>query len=99
MTNVITCTVMILILQYYIPCVHQVHVGPVRPVSKGTVRLKSIDPSQHPAIDPNYLSTHKDIEDFKLCIKYSREIFQQKVTMNFTSKCIVDAIIYEYPLF
>ncbi len=35
----------------------QVHVGPMRPTSRGFLELKSKDPREHPRIDPKYLST------------------------------------------
>ena len=38
----------------------QVHVGPMRPTSRGYLKLKSKDPRQHPIIDPNYLSTGEE---------------------------------------
>ncbi|KAI0648961.1 GMC oxidoreductase [Trametes meyenii] len=33
----------------------------LRPTSKGTIRLKSSDPHEHPIIDPQYLSTEHDV--------------------------------------
>ncbi len=58
----------------------QVHVGPVRSDSVGTVRLRSADPAAPPRIQPRYLSTQSDVDAFRLCIQHSREIFQQKVS-------------------
>ena len=37
----------------------QVHVGPMRPTSRGWLKLKSNDPREYPVINPNYLSTGK----------------------------------------
>lgn len=38
---------------------YQVHVGPMRPTSRGQLRLVSANPRDHPEIDPRYLSTGK----------------------------------------
>ncbi|XP_061716605.1 ecdysone oxidase-like [Cydia pomonella] len=35
----------------------------LRPYSRGTIRLTSTDPLQHPAIFPNYLSDERDVEE------------------------------------
>lgn len=55
----------------------QAHVGPMRSASRGTVRLKSADPVQAPAILFNYMSTEQDWADFRRCIRLTREIFAQ----------------------
>ncbi|KAJ8015837.1 hypothetical protein DPEC_G00000500 [Dallia pectoralis] len=57
---------------------YQVHVGPMRSTSVGSVKLKSASPLEHPLIQPNYLSTDIDIQEFRDCVKLSREIFTQK---------------------
>ncbi|KAM8930767.1 choline dehydrogenase, mitochondrial [Pelodytes ibericus] len=62
---------------------YQVHVGTMRCTSVGWLKLKSSDPRDHPLINPNYLSTEKDVLDFRQCIKLSREIFAQKVFDKF----------------
>ena len=36
----------------------------IHPKSRGTIRLKSTDPFDHPSIDPRYLEEKKDIEVF-----------------------------------
>ncbi|OCT58656.1 choline dehydrogenase, mitochondrial [Xenopus laevis] len=61
----------------------QVHVGTMRATSLGCLKLKSSDPTDPPIIDPKYLSTEKDIVDFRKCVKLSREIFAQKAFDNF----------------
>ena len=38
----------------------QAHVDQLRPTSRGTIKLASNDPLQHPLIDPNYLDTEHD---------------------------------------
>ena len=37
--------------------------NPCRPSSRGQIELVSADPAMHPSIQPNYLSTEKDIAD------------------------------------
>lgn len=37
--------------------------NPCRPTSRGHLELRSADPTRHPAIHPNYLSTQADIDD------------------------------------
>jgi choline dehydrogenase len=48
----------------------------LRPESRGHVRIKSADPSQAPAIDPNYLATARDRETLVAGVKTLRRIFQ-----------------------
>ena len=55
----------------------QVHVGPNRPASKGHVQIRSAKPSANPSILFNYLSDERDREDFRRCIRLSREILTQ----------------------
>ncbi len=56
----------------------QAHVGPMRPTSRGHVRLKSADPRQAPEILFNYLETAQDRQEFRDGIKLTREIFARK---------------------
>jgi choline dehydrogenase len=55
----------------------QAHVGPLRSPSRGTIRLRSADPVDPPAILFNYMSEEKDRADFRHCIRLTREIFAQ----------------------
>ncbi|MEL6235052.1 MAG: choline dehydrogenase [Pseudomonadota bacterium] len=55
----------------------QAHVGPMRSASRGTVRLRSADPAEPPAIRFNYMSEAQDWADFRTCIRLTREIFGQ----------------------
>ena len=50
----------------------------MRPTSRGWLKLKSKDPTAHPVIQPNYLSTEIDRWEMRESIKLSREIFAQK---------------------
>ncbi|MCJ7871907.1 choline dehydrogenase [Phaeobacter sp. J2-8] len=56
----------------------QAHVGPMRSPSRGSVMLNSADPADDPRILFNYMSHAKDWEDFRTCIRLTREIFAQK---------------------
>jgi choline dehydrogenase len=55
----------------------QAHVGPMRPTSRGELRLQSADPHQHPLIQPNYLTTEQDVREMRDAVKLTREIFGQ----------------------
>ncbi len=55
----------------------QTHVGPMRSASRGEVTLKSTDPREAPRILFNYMSQESDWEDFRTCIRLTREIFGQ----------------------
>lgn len=55
----------------------QAHVGPMRSKSRGRVQLTSSDPAAKPSILFNYMSHEEDWEDFRHCIRLTREIFAQ----------------------
>ena len=55
----------------------QAHTGPMRSVSRGVVTLRSNDPADDPKILFNYMSEPSDWEDFRRCIRLTREIFAQ----------------------
>ncbi len=55
----------------------QAHVGPMRSKSRGAVTLGSRDPREAPKILFNYMSQPEDWEDFRTCIRLTREIFAQ----------------------
>jgi len=57
---------------------YQVHVGPMRPASRGGITLRSADPRVHPRIQPNYLTEERDRIEMRRSIELSREIFAQK---------------------
>jgi len=61
----------------------QVHVGSLRATSKGSLKLKSANPFDHPIIDPNYLATEIDRWELRECVKLTREIFKQKAFDEF----------------
>ena len=55
----------------------QAHVGPMRSTSRGAVTLRSADPAAAPVIRFNYMSQPRDWEEFRACIRLTREIFSQ----------------------
>ena len=56
----------------------QVHTGPMRSKSRGTVRLRSGDPAAAPEIRFNYMSHPDDWTEFRKVIRLTREIFAQE---------------------
>lgn len=54
-----------------------VHSCQLRPESRGTVRLKSRDPFENPAIDPNYLATENDRRTLRDSVRMVRDIVGQ----------------------
>ena len=55
----------------------QAHVGPMRSQSRGSVTLRSADPAAPPVIRFNYMSHPDDWQEFRQCIRLTREIFAQ----------------------
>ncbi|MZI92467.1 choline dehydrogenase [Vibrio sp. CAIM 722] len=55
----------------------QVHVGPNKPLSRGKIWIESSDPKAKPAIKFNYLQHEQDIQDWRDCIRLTREILAQ----------------------
>ena len=64
----------------------QVHVGPMRSTSTGHVKLKSRNPEEHPLIDPKYLSTQQDVEEFRSAVRLTREIFEMPALQKFSKR-------------
>lgn len=61
----------------------QAHVGPMRSPSRGKVWLRSNNPLDPPRIQFNYMSTEQDWDDFRNCIRLTREIFAQDAFKEF----------------
>jgi choline dehydrogenase len=57
---------------------YSLHVCLLRPESTGRIFLRSSDPKDYPAIDPNYLATRNDMTTMIDGVKIGREIFAQK---------------------
>ena len=53
------------------------HVCQLRPESRGEIRLRSIDPTETPLIQPNYLSEARDRETMREAFKAMREVMHQ----------------------
>ncbi|MFY2825830.1 choline dehydrogenase [Ruegeria sp. MALMAid1280] len=64
----------------------QAHVGPMRSPSRGAVTLRSDKPEDAPVIRFNYMSHDQDWEDFRKCIRLTREIFGQDAFKPFAGK-------------
>ena len=62
---------------------YQMHIGPMRPTSKGYLKLKTRNPKDHPTIVANYCSTEGDMQEMRDSITLAREIFQQKAFDEF----------------
>lgn len=56
---------------------YQVHIGPMYSDARGTVRIRSQDPWQHPALQFNYLSTDQDRREWIEAIRIARRILNQ----------------------
>ena len=56
----------------------QVHTGPMRSKSRGSVTLRSGNPADAPLIRFNYMSHPDDWEEFRACLRLTREIFGQE---------------------
>lgn len=52
---------------------------PLRPESRGHLRLRSADPAEHPSIQPNYLATEGDRQVVAESVRIIRRIFQTPV--------------------
>ena len=55
----------------------QAHVGPMRSRSRGTVKLKSKQAQDHPAVQFNYMSHEEDWLEMRAGVRLTREIFAQ----------------------
>ena len=57
--------------------------GPMRPESRGTVRLASSNPMDAPLIDPNYLATERDRYEMREGLKLGRKLMAQQAFKDF----------------
>lgn len=60
-----------------------IHACQLRPESRGSVRLTSADPFDHPAIDPDYLATDEDRRAMRESVRIMREICGQNSLMPY----------------
>ncbi|MFA7767510.1 choline dehydrogenase [Streptomyces sp. NPDC048723] len=56
---------------------YQVHVGPMYSDALGSVKIKSKDPREHPALRFNYLSTEQDRREWVEAIRVTRKLLNQ----------------------
>ena len=61
----------------------QVHVGPMRSKSRGFVRARSRNARENPQILFNYMSHPDDWEEFRACVRLTRELFQQPAMVKY----------------
>ena len=64
----------------------QAHVGPMRPTSRGFIKLKSSNPNDSPRIQFNYMQTDHDLNEMREGIKIARDIFHQKAFDHYRGK-------------
>ena len=56
---------------------YQVHIGPMYSDARGSVKITSTDPTVHPALRFNYLSTDQDRREWVEAIRVARDILNQ----------------------
>ena len=64
---------------------YQVHIGPMYSDVRGTVKLKSRDPFEHPALQFNYLSTETDRREWIEMVRAARDILNQPAFAAFNA--------------
>jgi len=62
---------------------YQVHVGPMYSDARGSVKIKSKDPREHPALRFNYLSTEQDRREWVEAVRVARTILTQPAFAEF----------------
>jgi choline dehydrogenase len=63
---------------------YQVHIGPMYSDARGTVKIRSTNPKQHPALRFNYLSTEQDRREWVEAIHVARDILAQPAFAEFS---------------
>jgi len=64
---------------------YQVHAGVNKVTSRGSVKIKSSDPQSKPTIIFNYMETEQDRQDWRDCIRLTREILSQPALDEFNA--------------
>lgn len=62
---------------------YQVHVGPTLSDARGSVKIRSANPSDKPALRFNYLSTEKDRREWVECLRATRSLASQPALSEF----------------
>ena len=70
----------------------QAHMGSMRSPSRGQVQLRSKDPSEHPSILFNYMSTEQDWREFRAGIRITRNIMKQAALAPYVGREISPGI-------
>ncbi|HZU90885.1 MAG TPA: GMC family oxidoreductase N-terminal domain-containing protein [Stellaceae bacterium] len=70
-------------------------VCPLRPESRGTVRIRSADPRAHPAIKPNYLSAPADRLVAAKAIRLTRQICAARAMRRFAPEEFRPGALYQ----
>jgi choline dehydrogenase len=64
---------------------YQVHIGPMYSDARGSIKIKSTDPTVHPALRFNYLSTQQDRREWIEAIHVARSILNQPAFVPFSA--------------
>ena len=64
---------------------YQVHVGPMYSDARGSVRIVSTDPTRHPELRFNYLSTDQDRREWTEAVRIARTILDQPAMADFNA--------------
>ena len=62
------------------------YINMTRPESRGRIRIKSADPTEHPAIDPHYLQAGNDLALLRQSIEINRHLVSQRAFDAFRGK-------------
>jgi choline dehydrogenase len=62
---------------------YQVHIGPMYSDARGSVKITTTDPSVHPALRFNYLSTAQDQREWVEAIRVARRLLNQQAMAPF----------------
>ncbi|MCR6109497.1 choline dehydrogenase [Bacillus sp. A301a_S52] len=63
----------------------QVHVGPMYSDARGSLKIRSKNPKEHPSMVYNYLSTEQDRSEWIEAVRISREIMSQPAMAPYNS--------------
>src|SRR5699024_11149416 len=63
----------------------QVHVGPMYSDARGSIKIRSTDPAEHPSMVYNYLSTEQDRREWIEAVRRTREITSQQSMSAYNS--------------
>jgi choline dehydrogenase len=66
--------------------------NPCRPTSRGHIELNGSDPSEHPAIHPNYLATQADIDDVLAGNRILRQLAATKPLADIITEELIPGI-------